>query len=551
VIIRCERCSTMYELDETLLAPDGSQVQCTKCQHVFTAVPPGAPGRTLVGVPAQAPTTPPSPPAPAAEQRPEPRSATQPERAATPPRPAASGPSRSPATAAANRPDGAPPRVARTGTPSVYRPPAGSPPMVARPPVLKRDTVGTFEARLRWAARWRWLAPALGVVLAAAVAGGWLFLRGDGGGDAGTGRAHAEARALLALDDAASLEEATERLAALERGAPGRGEAAADRALALVLRAASLVDDRDAATARLSAGTDERERLRREAPAGWEDAERAAAAEVAALEPQVRALEEKARTLAASAAERLRGLQREVGDTPEVVRATAALHALQGEREPLQKLVRTARERGGRDAWLDLAEGWMDARDPERGIRERAVVRLGAVSTSRPELLRARYLIARAEASLGRRAEALATLDGVLSANPRHGGARRLHAELSAPPPVAAPAALAPPSPPPPAAKAPTPVRKPVPQPAPAASAPAPVPVPPAAPAGDGPQAAPAPPAPATPPTPASPPAEPSPAHVAPQPAPVEASPSPPAPAPPRPPRAPRPVPDAEPPSGG
>ena len=46
MIIRCERCSTLYELDETRLAPEGSQVQCARCEAVFTARPPtpgGAP----------------------------------------------------------------------------------------------------------------------------------------------------------------------------------------------------------------------------------------------------------------------------------------------------------------------------------------------------------------------------------------------------------------------------------------------------------------------------------------------------------------------------
>ncbi|MGB8929693.1 MAG: zinc-ribbon domain-containing protein, partial [Anaeromyxobacteraceae bacterium] len=62
--IRCERCSTTYELDEALLAPEGSPVQCTKCQHVFNAVPPRAAGRTLVGVPAASPPQPVAPPRP-------------------------------------------------------------------------------------------------------------------------------------------------------------------------------------------------------------------------------------------------------------------------------------------------------------------------------------------------------------------------------------------------------------------------------------------------------------------------------------------------------
>jgi hypothetical protein len=276
---------------------------------------------------------------------------------------------------------------------------------------------------------------------------------------------------------------------------------------------------------------EERERLRRVAPAGWEEVERAAASDAAAQEPQVRALEERSRALGASAAERLRALQGEVGDTPEVVRATAALHALRGAREPLQKLVRTARERGGRDAWLDLAEGWLDARDRERGTRERAVVRLGAVASVRPDLLRGRYLLAQAEASLGRRAEALATLDGVLSANPRHDGARRLRGELSTPRPAAPPPAVAAPAPvPPAAAKAPAPARKIVPQPAPGASPPAPPAAAPAAPSREAAQAVPAPvPAAPPPPAPAAPPAQ-----VAPPPAPVDAAPPPPPPAPPR-----------------
>jgi hypothetical protein len=516
----------MYELDESLLAPGGSQVQCTKCQHVFTAVPPAAPGRTLVGVPAQAPAESAAQPAPGREPAPE--------RPATPARPSAS-PAR--AASAAPRPDGAPARVARTSAPPVYRPPASSAPAVTRAPVLKRDTVGTFEARLRWAARLRWLAPALAVVVAAGIAAAWLLLRDRPGAPAGA-RAHKEALALLALDDAESLEAAAARLGDLERTAPAGGAAAADRALARVLRAASLGEERDTLAVRLSARNDERERLRREAPQGWEELEQAAARDVAALEPQVRALEEQVRALAGGAAERLGALRGEVGDTPEVVRATAALHALRGEREPLQKLVRTAREGGGRDAWLDLADGWMDARDPDRPTRERAVVRLGAVTSARPDLLRARYLLARAEASLGRRAEALATLDGVLSANPRHGAARRLQSELAAPPPP-------PPAPPapaaPPAAKAPPPQRKPVPQAGPTPSSPAPTATAPSGPGREAPApAAAAAPAASPPPAPPPPPAQVAPAPV-PAPAPVEAAPPPPASAAPRAPRAPSP----------
>ena len=432
MVIRCERCSTMYELDEALLAPGGSEVQCTKCQHVFKAFPPQSAGRTLVGAPAHPP-----PPEPSPLPKPE--------------------PPRAPSAPAAT------PR-ARTGAPAVYRSPASGP--VGRAPVLKRDTVGAFEARLRWSARWRWLGPVIGVALVAVLGGSWLLLgrRGSPGPSGG----HAEALALVALDDGASLEQAAAHLEQVAQRAPKLEGAGADRALALALRAGSLLDEREALATKLSVRMDERERIRREETAGWQEAERAAAADVIRLESEVRAREERARALATSAAEQLRAVQADVGDTAEVVRAAAVLHAVHGEREPAaSRTTRAARERARREPWLDLADGWMDARDPDRAIRERALVRLGALAAARPDLLRGRYLLARAQASLGRRAEALATVDGVLVANPRHEGARRMRDELAAPlPPV-------PPAPAPaPAVKPPSQQKKNVSQPAPGASAP-------------------------------------------------------------------------------
>jgi len=38
--IRCERCATVYELDEKRLPARGALVKCTRCQHVFRATPP-------------------------------------------------------------------------------------------------------------------------------------------------------------------------------------------------------------------------------------------------------------------------------------------------------------------------------------------------------------------------------------------------------------------------------------------------------------------------------------------------------------------------------
>ena len=40
--IQCERCATTYELDERRLPANGALVKCTRCEHVFRAVPPSA-----------------------------------------------------------------------------------------------------------------------------------------------------------------------------------------------------------------------------------------------------------------------------------------------------------------------------------------------------------------------------------------------------------------------------------------------------------------------------------------------------------------------------
>ena len=153
MIVRCERCSTTYELDESLLEAEGSEVECARCHHVFTVRAPQAAGQTLLGIPPppsevverEVPRAP--PPAPPARAEPAPAQTPRPAVRVMPPR---SGP-------------------------SVYRPggiPAASvQPGAARAPLLRRDTVGAFESRLRWSHRWRWLAPFLLLLLVAAGAG--------------------------------------------------------------------------------------------------------------------------------------------------------------------------------------------------------------------------------------------------------------------------------------------------------------------------------------------------------------------------------------------
>jgi predicted Zn finger-like uncharacterized protein len=440
VVIRCERCSTLYELDEALLAPGGSQVQCTRCQHVFTAFPPRAPGRTLVGVPAttgsEAPSAPRTDAAPAAGPRqPGPVASAPhagPPGTAAPPQPQASAPR-------------AEPRAVRSGPPPVYRPsPAAALPTSttgARAPLLKRDTIGTFENRLRWSARWRWLAPSLAAILVGGGVAAW-FLFGRRA-DPEVSRTRGDAMALVALDDAGSVDQAITRLDAVLRRAPNQRGAASDRALAYVIRAAGLVEEGEGLATRAAARLAERDRLRRDQPAGWEEQERVAASEAKRLEGEVRAREERARSLGAAAAQALKHLQPEQGDAPELARALAAYYALGADREHAIAVVRAARERAPADLWLDLVEGWLDARDHDGAARRRALVQLGALSSAHPELLRARYLLATVQGRLGRRSEAIATLDALLAANGHHEGAKRLRDELVLPPPPPAPPAPA------------------------------------------------------------------------------------------------------------
>jgi predicted Zn finger-like uncharacterized protein len=39
MIITCQKCSTSYNLDETLLKPEGTKVRCTLCKYIFKAYP--------------------------------------------------------------------------------------------------------------------------------------------------------------------------------------------------------------------------------------------------------------------------------------------------------------------------------------------------------------------------------------------------------------------------------------------------------------------------------------------------------------------------------
>ena len=47
MILTCQKCSTSFKLDETLLKSTGSKVRCSLCQNMWVAFPPETPSEDL------------------------------------------------------------------------------------------------------------------------------------------------------------------------------------------------------------------------------------------------------------------------------------------------------------------------------------------------------------------------------------------------------------------------------------------------------------------------------------------------------------------------
>ena len=421
MLIRCERCSTVYELDEKLLPPTGAPVQCTRCQHVFTAAPPQAPGRTLPAFPAVAPA--PSPVLAAQPSPPEAVSAPPPAPAPPPPSPPHAAP-RAPAVA-----------------------PRAAPRQASRPAPSKRgpraDTIQMFAQQVRSRSRWMWLGPLLAVLAGAGGYAGWRYQASRI--DPAALQKDREGLSILARDDGKSLERAVAVLAEGSQIDPKLYRAEADRALAMVLLSAALREDAADLEARFKALDAERVRLETEKADGWARRQGEIVERMKPLRAELDPMQEKARSLAEQAYGILKPLAREHGDDLAVERALAVYYALDGNAEQSARFVRNARLKQS-DPWVDLAEGAADVTAADApATRARAVARLGSLVVAHPDLLRARMLLARAQTDLGRTDAAVAALDGVVAANPDHERARRLKAELLTPPaPEAAPAAAPP-----------------------------------------------------------------------------------------------------------
>ncbi|HET6923892.1 MAG TPA: zinc-ribbon domain-containing protein [Anaeromyxobacteraceae bacterium] len=414
--IRCERCSTVYELDEKILPPGGAPVQCTRCQHVFHAFPPQAAGRTLPMFPAvqgEGVARPSPPPAGV-------------------PGPSAPGPAPRQAAPAPARPAPAPARQSpQPAGPAAPAAPAPPPPRRDR----RGDTVTILARQIRSRRLWKWLGPLL--LLLAAGAGYGVFWHRSRQIDPAALARRQEGLRLLARDGGRDLEQAAQVLADASRLDPRLFQARADRALALTLLAADERERVAGLESRFRTLDAERLRLEAEGTEGWRQWQAGVIDRMKALEGQIEPIRGRAGQLSSEALGELKALGRSHGDDPAVARALALHHALDGNREQASRVVRDARAAGQADPWLDLADGVSDLVAASSELaRQKAVARLAPLAAAHPELLRARMLLARAQVDLGRTDAAVTALDGVLEANAGHERARETKERLLAPPPV-------------------------------------------------------------------------------------------------------------------
>jgi predicted Zn finger-like uncharacterized protein len=464
VLIRCEKCSTLYELDEKLLPPGGAPVQCSKCQYVFhaqapspgaaeipappaaakapaaAAPPPPEPPREAAAPPPSAdgpvPASPPSAaasrpapaptPPPAAEARPEPPRSTPPPGG---PRPGAGSATTSSTSIPAPQPSLPADRFTPDGRPIRKIPfpdevesasSAGPRPMIARAP-------GRIGASPRGSARpLRWAIPvALALLAVVAVLAGRAVSKRV---DPAAARRRADGLALLRRDDQASLAAAAVAFTDAAQLDASLAAARADRALAHALMLGLAQAEASRADGRLA----ERQAERAGAEGQGPPPPPALTEAVDALRAQRDAVRARVRQLENDTEAELTPLRQSLAGEAALVRAQALFDAFATDAERAERVVRQGDAFLGKDVWLDLAVGAADVRAalPER--RAEGVARLEALVAAHPDLLRGRLVLAEALAQAGRTADAVAALDAVLAANPRHEGAQALKTELTA-----------------------------------------------------------------------------------------------------------------------
>ena len=294
--IRCERCATVYELDEKRLPAAGAPVKCTRCQEVFWATPPASEA---------------------------PRTASSEE-----------------GTAVFGFSNGAPPEQ----TASFASAPAPAPAARAR----SRTPAGPATSpRPASPARWPWVVLAL-VLVAAALAALWFTWSRP---DTATAARLVALEDLAARDDRASLE-----MAASRASSDPSGEARALRAMALLWLAADARDDLAPLLARVGVLQAQLVREDRARSSGWQQRseEIASRLEQALRESAVVQERERVCLEEASAAE---AAARSAGTAGmPILRTQAIRQALDGD-GALPNTVRDASALDASDPWVEMALG--------------------------------------------------------------------------------------------------------------------------------------------------------------------------------------------------
>jgi len=378
--IRCERCATVYELDEKRLPTGGAAVKCTRCQHVFRAVPPELPA-----VPSVPPARPPVP--------------TE-ERTAVFDFSRSAGPEQTASYATAPPPPPGPP-VSH----SLPHPRRAAPP----PPASTRRS------------RWPWILAILLVLAAAIAASVWVASRNRRDGTAE--REVDRLEGLLARDDRASLEQA-----ASQAESHPTGDLHALRAMALRWLALDAAEEDAPVRARVRLlETHWQQEGETRAP-GWKQRRDEVGSRLSLARREATSNEERQRRLHAEAAMADGAAQASGASDLWLLRARAVRQAV-GSDPGLARTVREAAAVDASDPWVELARVLRSGAKGEPDIDA-----LASLAARNPRLLRARLLLAQSLRATGREGESLRILDDLLAENGDHETAKSTKSEILAPP---------------------------------------------------------------------------------------------------------------------
>lgn len=424
--IRCERCASVFALEDSLVPELGGgagfPVECGRCHLVFQAKPaaPALPSHEAVTDPG----------GPGKQPRAE---LVDP----TAPTPATGNPAGLPA------PRTTPSSVPRATPPSVPRKPLHTPAELERLLKPRRPPGGQPEIRApldplaaelprRGAGRWM----AAAIVLALAAAGGALLVPGVrrrvfAGLPREALALSARARERLLRDDDTSLAAAAAIYAEAAQLAPGEPRPVADRAFALLLAGGAHKDSAERREKAARSLGDQLAKLQVEQPPGWTERQAALVEQLSLLSSERdQHARESTRLLTEGGAAARLALEDDPQDAS-AQRAWAYSLALGDAPDRAERFIAGAERAAPGDAftlYVKAAMARTGAPSPEK--LERALAALAAVQAAEPRLVRA--LFDRATIALERQdlATARASLLQLLEQSPAHERGKELLAQL-------------------------------------------------------------------------------------------------------------------------